>query len=373
MTLTVSPAVGAAGRVHLVVPGDVDDPRRPSGGNVYDLEVSHELVRLGWDVRRHRVAGPGSPGTTPAQELSRALAGVPDGDVVVVDGLVTTGAEDALSAERHRLALVPLLHLPASLVDDRADALVRERQVLDAAAAVVTTSEWSRRWLAVRHGVGSGRMAVAAPGVRPAALARLSDDGSALTCVAAVLPAKGLDVLADALAAVSDLRWGCRVIGSLERDPGFAFRVRAAVRQSGIGDRVRFAGTLDRAGVAAALATTDLVVLPTRLEVYGMVVTEALARGVPVVASAVGGVPEAVGRTATGEVPGVLVPPGDPAALAEALRAWLTDPALRRRLRAAAASRRGALEGWPATARALHDVLRQVAVNQPAARAVVSR
>jgi glycosyltransferase involved in cell wall biosynthesis len=79
-----------------------------------------------------------------------------------------------------------------------------------------------------------------------------------------------------------------------------------------------------------------------------MAVAEALAAGLPVVATAVGGVPETVGRTPSGS-PGLLVPAEDPAALAAALRGWLTDPGLRRRLRAAARRRREALPGWRQT------------------------
>ena len=67
--------------------------------------------------------------------------------------------------------------------------------------------------------------------------------------------------------------------------------------------------------------------LPSRAETYGMVVTEALARGIPVLASDAGGLPETLGRDPDGRVPGLLVPPGDAAALAAALRGWLDDPA----------------------------------------------
>jgi glycosyltransferase involved in cell wall biosynthesis len=84
-----------------------------------------------------------------------------------------------------------------------------------------------------------------------------------------------------------------------------------------------------------------------------MVVTEALARGVPVVASEVGGVPEALGVAPGGAFPGALVPPGDPEALSGALRRWLTDPGFREEARDAALLRRAALPGWGATVDAL--------------------
>jgi glycosyltransferase involved in cell wall biosynthesis len=83
-----------------------------------------------------------------------------------------------------------------------------------------------------------------------------------------------------------------------------------------------------------------------------MVVTEALARGIPVLATDAGGVVEALG-----DGPGLLVPPGDPAALASVLRRWFTEPALREDLRAAARARRDALTGWEVTTRSLSRVL----------------
>jgi glycosyltransferase involved in cell wall biosynthesis len=97
-----------------------------------------------------------------------------------------------------------------------------------------------------------------------------------------------------------------------------------------------------------------------------MVVAEALARGVPVVTTAVGGLPEALGKLADGSRPGLLVEPDDPAGLAAALRTWLTDAELRQRLRGAARERRDTLPGWSQTARQIAHVLAEV-LNRPAA------
>jgi glycosyltransferase involved in cell wall biosynthesis len=88
-----------------------------------------------------------------------------------------------------------------------------------------------------------------------------------------------------------------------------------------------------------------------------MIVTEALAYGLPVIATVVGGLPEAFGSTAYGTGPGQLIPPGDPAALAAALGDWLDDEGHRHRLRAAVRQRRSALRGWEQTMQEIADAL----------------
>jgi glycosyltransferase involved in cell wall biosynthesis len=310
--------------VHVVVPEGIDDPARPSGGNTYDRHVLRGLAALGWTVHEHPV-----PAGTAA-----ALERIPDRAVVLVDGLV---ASPALVPHARRLRLVVLMHMP---LGNRG-----EGEVLAVASAVITTSAWSRRRLLELHPLAADRVHVAEPGVDAAGLATGTAPGGQLLCVAAVIPGKGHDVLLDALATLADLSWRCVCVGTLERDPAFAERLR----RRGLAD---FAGPRTGADLDRTYAAADLLVLPSRGEAYGMVVTEALARGVPVVASDVGGVPEALGRG------GLLVRPDDPAALAGALRAWLTDVGLREELRAAARERRESLPGWEATTAVVAGVLR---------------
>jgi len=172
-----------------------------------------------------------------------------------------------------------------------------------------------------------------------------------------VTPEKGHDVLLEALATAGDRSWRCLCVGSTDREPAFADALRRRARNGGINGRVSFAGPRTGAELDRAYASADLLVLASLAETYGMVVTEALARGVPAVATDVGGVAEALGRGDDGTRPGLLVPPGDAAALGDALRAWLDDAELRTRLRRAARQRRAALRGWPATTAVVADVL----------------
>jgi glycosyltransferase involved in cell wall biosynthesis len=164
-------------------------------------------------------------------------------------------------------------------------------------------------------------------------------------------------VLLDALASMTDLSWHCECVGSLSREPAFVDRLR---RDSPDG-RMRFTGPRTEADLDRSYSGADLLVLASRTEAYGMVVTEALAHGLPVVATDVGGLSEALGHGAGGSRPGMLVAPGDPAALAAALRSWLGDGELRARLRRAARERRESLPDWAATTSVIAGVLAGVA------------
>jgi glycosyltransferase involved in cell wall biosynthesis len=330
--------------VHFVLPNDIDDPAQPSGGNVYDRRICAGLIALGWSVREYAVPGAWPrPGAGEKAGLARVLESISDGAVVLLDGLVASAVPDVLVPQASRLRLIVLLHLPLG------DAT--EGRVLGAVEAVITTSAWSRQRVLDLYGVPPHRVHVARPGVHAASLAPDSRAGSRLLCVAAVSPHKGHDVLFDALASLADLPWSCVCVGPLDRDPCFADRLRLRAEATGIADRIRFAGPATGSALAAQYAAADLLVLASRGETYGMVVTEALAQGIPVLATAVDGLPEALGRAPDGTRPGILVPPDDPATLAGALRRWLAESELRQRLRRSARARRGTLESWAVTAK----------------------
>jgi len=252
-----------------------------------------------------------------------------------------------------------LLHMPLATALDAphdAETAESERMVLRAAAGVVVTSEWSRRQVQIRYGIPPGRVHVARPGVDRVAAEARPVPGH-LICVGVLGRHKGQDILVEALAGLAGRDWHCVLAGSPDRDPDFTGQLRARITELGYGDRVRLSGVLAGAALSDAYATADLLVAPSRSETYGMTVTEALAHGVPVVAAAVGGLPEALGSTADGIRPGRLIPPGDPGALSAALGDWLDDEDHRERLRAAARQRRSALCGWEQTAQEIANAL----------------
>ena len=129
--------------------------------------------------------------------------------------------------------------------------------------------------------------------------------------------------------------------------------LEAVARELGLGAAVRFAGSVAEDGVREALGRADLFLLPSHAEPLGVVVMEAMAMGVPVVVTRAGGVPEIV----TDGVDGVMVPPGDPGALAAAIVDLAADPGRRGAL--ADAGRRAVVERFDARvgARPLFELL----------------
>jgi glycosyltransferase involved in cell wall biosynthesis len=315
-------------------------------------------VSLGWSVHEHAV--PGSwplPDAASFTALASALERIPDDGIVLLDGLVASTAPEILVSQSRRLRLVVLVHMPLGhrAVDDQAR--IREGAVVSAAAAIITTSAWARRRLLALYPLSADRVHVARPGVDAADLVSGTATGGALLCVAAVTFVKGHDVLLGALEKLLDMSWHCVCVGSLDRDPAFVEGLRHRSAAWKLGDRVDLAGTRTGAELDRSYAAADLVVLASRSETYGMVVTEALAHGLPVLAAEVGGLPEALGHGADGVRPGLLIPPEDPSAFAAALRRWLADAELRRRLRRAAGERRDSLSGWSTTASVVAGVL----------------
>jgi glycosyltransferase involved in cell wall biosynthesis len=341
--------------VHVVLPGDVDDPASPSGGNLYDRRVCSGLAQ-GRPVHEIAVAGSWPlPSRASRDALGRELAAVPDGGVVLLDGLVACGVPDVIVPEAARLRLVVLVHLP--LGDERGAAPeldARERETLHTAAAVVATSAWTARRLVEHHGLPAERVHVVVPGSDPAPLARGSDGVAGLLCVGSLTATKGQDLLVEALAEVADLGWRCTVVGPLLRDPAYVTSLRKAITARGLDGRIELTGPRTGDELAATFAAADLLVMPSRAESFGMVAVEALARGIPVLATALDGIAEALGRAPSGAVPGLLVPHEH---LAEGLRRWLSDGDLRDGLRAAARERRPTVPTWDSTVRLLEGVL----------------
>ena len=179
-----------------------------------------------------------------------------------------------------------------------------------------------------------------------------------LLCVGSVSPGKGQDVLVRALARIRALPWSCLCAGSLTNTPEFADSVMELARTLGVEDRIDFLGELGSPELDTHYHSASLFVLATHFESYGMALAEALARGLPVLSTRGGAVPDTVPSEA-----GVLVPPGDERALAAALHELLSGPegAARRAGLAKGSLRHGrSLPTWGDAALAFERAVREL-------------
>jgi glycosyltransferase involved in cell wall biosynthesis len=347
----------------VVIPGDVETR---TGGYGYDRRVIAGLRERGWSVDVLSLED-GFPFPTAAarDHAARSLAAIPDGAIVLVDGLALGVLPDEIGRERERLRVVALVHHPLAAetgLDPGVAAALEEseRRALAAVRFVVVTGQGTAAGLA-HYSVAPERIAVVEPGTDPAPLARGSGQRSGasaeafevgLLCVATLTPRKGHEVLFRALASIRGLPWRLTCAGGLDRDRATVERLRAQLNADGLSDRVDLVGDLDAAQLAVYYDRADVFVLATRYEGYGMAVAEALARGVPVISTATGGIPALVTDEA-----GIVVAPGDQAAFTAALGRVVGDGALRRQLAQGARRVRDRLPTWADAAAAMERVL----------------
>ena len=351
-------------RLDFIVPGD---PAQRTGGYLYDARIVEELRRLGWTVCVHGLPGRFPDADPTARDaLHATLAALPAGGRVVIDGLALGGLPEVAIEHAGRLALVALVHHP--LADERGlDPVLRrcllasERAALAAVRLAITTSAFTARRL-LDFGLRAERIRWVEPGVAPLALAAAEGEPPQLLCVASLSPRKGQDVLVRALERVRALPWRCTLVGSTRRDPAYAGEVAELVRGLGLQDRIQLAGECEDAALQEAYATADLFVLPSHYEGYGMVVAEAIAAGLPVLATTGGALPGTLPRDA-----GLAVPPGDVDALAGALAALIGDRARRLHLRDGARRARAHLRSWPQAGEAFAAALAELETAPPLA------
>ncbi|MET3206148.1 MULTISPECIES: glycosyltransferase [unclassified Arthrobacter] len=380
--------------VRFLVPANI---RHNSGGNIYNARLTHGLRTLGVPVETLTVEGcwPEASATERRRlggllgawdpKVDARQANVTPETVTLVDGLVACGAPDELeyaaAAGQHTWVLQ---HMPSPSHPDG------EGRALRAATGVICTSSSAAASASEKHRLPASRVAL--PGTDPAPVA----PGSApphIVAVAALLPNKDQLLIVAALARLQDLAWTASLIGTDDADPAYAAQVRAAIASSGMEDRVRVTGQLAGTALADEWNRTDLSILVSRAEAFGLVVTEALAHGIPVIVREGTGAVDALGLAARlggrlagrpdgergGErdggiyaVPGAAVGlagsegdaprgngPEDHHAdvLGSVIRQWLVDECLRAAWRAAALAARERLPGWDSTARNVLEIL----------------
>ena len=321
----------------FVYPGDLSTP---TGGYAYDRRIIEGLKGLGWQLQLISL-GDGYPFPDPAQiDFARnALQDLTRGVPVVVDGLALGALPDLAANIANQNPLIALIHHPLAFEYGLTDLEIKllkqsETQALKHVVRVVANSPATARDLNQHYGIPFKIIQVILPGtdrihcLRPIIQKKVNPlDQVHLLSVGSIIPRKGFHYLIAALEPLLDLPWTLSIVGDTSRNAAAYERLMMDIQRFSLDGRVKVLGVVSDEELQSQYAKADVFVLPSLFEGYGMVYAEAMAHGLPIIATAVGAIPDTVPQEA-----GLLVKPGDIPALTIALKTLIQDSSQRARL-----------------------------------------
>lgn len=339
--------------LYFAVPGNINSL---TGGYGYDRELIKELKSAGIHVQLLSLSAEfPAPGSTALVDAATIFANLPDGAIVIADGLAFGVMDEIATRESQRLTLIALCHHPLALETgisaQQSHALkISETRALAAAKAVIVTSAMTGRIIARDFAVAPEKIILACPGTQAQVFAPGNHPIPQLLTVATLTKRKGHDVLINALARIAHLHWHARFVGGGGFDLLWVAHLQQLVQQHNLEQRITFVGNVD--DISIEFSNADAFVLPSHFEGYGMAFAEALSFGLPVIATNAGAVPDLVPANA-----GILISPGDVDALTKALEQLLTNPDYRQQLQAGAQQAATTLPTWADCANSIIDLI----------------
>jgi glycosyltransferase involved in cell wall biosynthesis len=329
-------------------PGDL---ATPTGGYIYDAKIIAGLREIGANITTISL-GDGFPYPSPdtRQKATQLLADAALHNTIIIDGLALGALPEAAQTIAERGRLIALVHHPLALEtgmseQDATNFKASEALALSFAHQVIVTSPTTAKILHTHYNVDENRLHVALPGVEAATISQGSNGKTTqLLSVAAISLRKGFDVLIAALGGLKSLDWHLTIAGDLTRSPDVAAKLLQQVSNANLNQRITFLGSLPQAQITSLYASSDIFVLASRYEGYGMAYAEALAHGLPIIGTTGGAIPDVVPQNA-----GILVPPDTVEPLAQALRLLIQDKTTRANYTAGARQAAAKLPRWSDT------------------------
>jgi glycosyltransferase involved in cell wall biosynthesis len=321
----------------FVYPGDLNSP---TGGYAYDRRIIAGLKSLGWEIQLIGL-GDGYPFPNPTQveEAKAQLQGLTPGVPMVMDGLALGALPEIAACVAKHHPFIALIHHPLAfefgLSEEQAALLKQsETEALRHASGVIANSPATARDLHRHYGVPMDWIDVVMPGtdrsVHQRERSQITNGGCdavRLLSVGSIIPRKGFADLLAALAPLADLPWTLSIAGDTTRNAGAFAQLIGDITRFGFEKRVQVLGAVSDSELISLYTQADAFVLASLFEGYGMVYAEAMAYGLPIIATKAGAIPDTVPSEA-----GLLVRPGDVPALTLALKRLIEDAPYRAHL-----------------------------------------
>ena len=346
-------------RIRFIIPGDINTP---SGGYRYDRTILEEWRAL--NVAFDLVSLSGSyPNPSDAD---RALAfsvidECDDADITVIDGLAGGGFPELIEMLSKSAPCISLLHHPLSLENgispEEANFLEEtERKGLNFTKAVITTSPATSKTVAELFAIDNAVIHTVEPGVsRAAPIEFRTEPPLSLLSVGSITERKGHDVLVKALALIKGEPWQLTIVGPQSFDRAHFLALTNLCQELGISDRVTFLDSLSEEELSAQYAKADIFALASRYEGYGMAYAEAIVRGIPVVGTTAGAIPDTVPLKA-----GILTATDDVGAFSNALLSLLSDTPMRHKKHLGALAAEPDFPTWSGSAKKFLEILERL-------------
>lgn len=346
-------------RIRFIIPGDINTP---SGGYRYDRTILEEwrALNVAFDLVNLSGSYPTPSDADKALAFS-VLDECDEADITIIDGLAGGGFPELAEVLSKSTPCVSLLHHPLSLENgiSQADASsleASERKGLAFTKAVITTSPATSKTVAKLFAFDKAAIHTVEPGVTRAAPIEFRDKPPlSILSVGSITQRKGHDVLIKALALIKDTPWELSIVGPQNFDPTHFLELTDLCQKLGVSDSVTFLDSLSEDALSNEYAKADIFALASRYEGYGMAYAEAIVRGIPVIGTTAGAIPDTVPLDA-----GILVAADDVEAFSMALASLLNDPSLRHKKHLGALSVEPDFPTWSGSAKKFLEILERL-------------
>jgi len=279
--------------LHFLIPGDIDTL---SSCYIYDKRLVEGLKKKGHDVEVYRLGDDFPfPSEDSLNHCHKVIKSIPSAEPIIIDSLAFGTIPSILKEVSATNPIVALIHLPLSM-DPNYSAYQRtlftspEMEAFSLATKFVVSSEYTFEIL-LNLGIEAHKINLIIPGIDHFPQKKNYPEKPAkLLSIANLCRSKDHAILVRALTALKDKDWVLHCYGNLDMDRDCLADFQAMIRKNSLQKKILVHATISGKELSDAYLDADLFVHPSDFEIYGMALAEALAHGIPVIASTGGGI-----------------------------------------------------------------------------------